>query len=255
VLSSILGSHGRYAEALEQSNEALRIAQEIGHLPWLVVGGIIIGETYRHILAPEEARRRLEAARDMAVQTGSTNFIQGIAAALAMTYTLAGDIGAAEAALGRVSAALNAIDQTLSTRLCRTAWAELSLARGDAGQALAVADQLIATAPSREAAAGPLPWLELLRSQALLALGRAEEAEDRLVEALEFAQRLEAPGLQWRLHAVLGHVHASLRRPADAQREGSAANSLVADLAAAVPGAGLRHNFRKRATAFITNQT
>src|SRR6185437_9950424 len=96
-------------------------------------------------------------------------------------------------------------------RQCRAARADLALARGDAARALAIVDELLASAAAVVPGA-VVPRLARLRGEALAALGRADEAEAALVGARGGALAQGARPLLWRVHAALGDLHHAAHR-------------------------------------------
>jgi DNA-binding NarL/FixJ family response regulator len=135
---------------------------------------------------------------------------------------------------------------TLGERHLWLARAELALADGWATDALAIADARIAA----ERAADPdsrlgVPRLTLLRTGALAALERFDEAAVALEQARDEATRQGAHPILWRVDAAEGHLHRAQRQRMEARRCFDRALVTARELAAAVPDAALRARFEE----------
>jgi non-specific serine/threonine protein kinase len=138
--------------------------------------------------------------------------------------------------------------QTLGQRRVWLARAKLALARDDAAGALDIVDRLIASAAGR-VGEHDIPLLALIGGECLMALGRWEEAGERLRATLRTATDRGLRPLQWRSHLALGRLHAAAGDKDIAEAHDQAARSLIDDLAAALPDAALRDEFLARAAA------
>jgi DNA-binding NarL/FixJ family response regulator len=133
---------------------------------------------------------------------------------------------------------------------------QIALARGEPGEALAIADRLIETAVNRTPDT-VIPSLWLLRGQALAALERPAEAEAALQAVRAATERPDRPPFWWQARVALGRLYQARRRPAEAAAEFDAARAMIEVLAATVPdepvaemgGQSLRANFLAAATA------
>jgi len=118
--------------------------------------------------------------------------------------------------------------------------------------ALEIVDARLAT----ERAANPdsvlgVPRLSLLRADALVSLGRYEEAERALEGARVEATAQGARPLLWRIEAAFGHLHRAQRRRLEARRAFDAARAIADELAAKIPDDDLRARFRDGLDALI----
>ncbi len=253
ILAFCLGPQGEYARALEVAQRGIQIADEIEHRQWMTGARCALGMLYLDLLALPSARQALERALALAHEIGSLNWIHCAAGDLASVCIAQGAHERAEAVLDDAlgsNAPSNAPMQTLGQRLAWCARAELALARGDAVLALDIADQMIACAPN--GAGGPaILRVERLRSEALAALHRWEEAETSFLAARETAHVYGARSALWRIDASLGKLYQAERRHEDAERAYSTARAVIAELAAKIPDEGLRENFVQRATAVL----
>ena len=245
---------GEYGRGWEYLRGALRIAEEIQHTELLMSVHHAWGsEFYLGLLAFAEAREHLEAARAEAQERSSVVFLLFATAHLVRACILQNDLPRAQALLDGVLQA-NLPDKGLTSPLrdCWAARAELDLALGKPARALEIIERLLAsTANLAEYGPQAVPRLSQLRGQALVALGRNEEAVPEFQGAQIVAKKQGQRPMLWRLHANLGHAYRALSRHADAEREFSSARTIIQDLAATLPEGTLRNHFLKQALAMI----
>jgi hypothetical protein len=86
------------------------------------------------------------------------------------------------------------------------------------------------------------------RAEALLDLGRLEEADAALAEALQGAAEHDVLPLAWRVHFQRAQLRQLQGRP-EAASEAAAARAIVHELAARVPDEALRRNFLAQTAA------
>jgi DNA-binding CsgD family transcriptional regulator len=240
---------------LEYLRRGLGIAEEIEHLELLVSVHHALGsEFYLWLLAFAEARQHLEAALTAAQARGSVGLTFFITARLVTVCILQNDLARAHALLDGVlkTDLPDAGGMTTLLRGCWAARAELELALGNPARALGIIERLLASTANL-AQYGPqsVPRLSQLRGQALVALGRIEEAIPEFQGAQTVAQKQGGRPILWRLHADLGNAYHAISRRADAEREFSSARTIVQDLAATLPQGDLRDHFVKQALAAI----
>jgi len=236
---------GRYGQALEVIERGHDIAAEIGHREWIVGNRCALGVLCLELLAPEKARRVLDAALALANELRSQFWIRWATGALAGAYCLLHDGTRARMLLEPVLSAGTPMD-TEAKRYCWARRAELALAQGDPALTLDIVERLIASAPGM-AQGRVITYLWKLKGEALIALGNREEAQPLLLAAIENAQATGERFLLWRLHAILGQLHCTLGRQSEAERELLNARELIQELAETVPDGELRDNFSRRA--------
>jgi predicted ATPase/DNA-binding CsgD family transcriptional regulator len=246
---------GEYGQGLEYLRHALSIAEEIDHRELLVSVHHAWGsELYLGLLAFAEAREHLETARTAAQERGSLGLTYFVTARLATSCILQNDLARAQALLDGILQA-DLPDVRGMTSLLRSCWvarAELELALGNPARALEIIGRLLASTANL-AQYGPqsVPRLSQLRGQALVTLGRIEEAVAEFQGAQTVAQNQGQRPMLWRLHADLGNAYRALSRHADAESEFSLARTIIQDLAGSLPEGTLRNNFVKQALAMI----
>ena len=249
ALAQYLGPRGEYARALEVAQASLALSEQIEHRQWMIFGYWQSGVLYLDLLALPEALQQLEQALALAHEVGSWNWMRIVSGYLARAYLLQQDFTKAESIL---TAALepDAAMQTIGQRLVWAARADLALARGDPGQALDVADRLIASAANLSGER-VIPRLWKLRGEALAALHREAEAEMMLRAAQEAAR---AQGLRpwlWRICIVLGRFYQNQEHREEAEQAFSTARALIEELAATVSDEQVREQFLRQATAML----
>jgi tetratricopeptide (TPR) repeat protein len=244
-----LGAAGDYAMALPGARQSLDIAREIEHQQWITGAHFTLGVLHAELCDWATARQELTSALDLAQELESLYWIRSAAGWLVSVLTQNGELDAATAVLDAHLDQSTKID-SIAIRILWAAMADLALARGDAERALQTADRLVETAPG--SARSPIPRLELLRGQALTALGRYGEGEQALDDALDAATWAGARPLLWRIHAARARLDAAQGKTEVADQALEAAQSVVAELAASVPDDALRAIFLERALAGVT---
>ena len=246
--SLVLSSFGEFGRALAHAQEALRIATTIEHQEWIAATNGALGQLYLLLLESDRAVACLEAGLAGAQALGSMIWIGYLTPYLALAYILRQDFPRAEAVLKSVLP-LEQQPGNFFERQAARVWGELALAQGEAVRALAVAEQLIVSAPGDMLQ--PIPHLLALKGEALLALKHLEEAAEALEDAKLGAEQRQAPSVLWRIHRSLGRVYHLLKREDQAQREWSEAREIIARLAATIDETPLREHFLRTALASL----
>jgi DNA-binding CsgD family transcriptional regulator len=244
---------GDYGRGLEYLRGALSIAEEMEHQELLTSVHLAWGiDFYLGLLAAAEAREHLEAARAVAQARGAVLHTVLARARLVTAYILQNDLTPAQ---GLLDALLPGDLPEVSgmTFPLRSGWAaraELDLALGKPAHALEIVERLLGSTVNLEEY-GPqaVPRLSQLRGQALVAVGRIEEAAAEFQGALIVAGARGEQPLVFRLHADLGHAYRALRRREEAEQNFSSARVVIQQLAATVPADALREHFLKQALA------
>jgi DNA-binding CsgD family transcriptional regulator len=238
IACTIAVTCGRFGEGLARGREALRLAEEAGHPQWRA--GAYNALAFGYVMALAPGRAATQAAQGLAVARGigSAWWVGNCTAMLAWAQLLAGETEQAARTLWAVLPPEQEL-RTLYDRRLRWTWGVVALVRGEASGALAIADELLATAPG-EGKGQPIPWLLLLRGEALLVLERGEEAAAALEAAVRGAVERHEAAAEWQMRAALGRVYHAVGRELDAQREGAAARMEVERLATTLDDAALR---------------
>jgi DNA-binding CsgD family transcriptional regulator len=248
TLAHTLLSFGEFGSALSHAQEAQRIAGEIEHQQWMAATAYALGHIYVLLLAPAPAMTVLQAGVSLAQELGSTFWIATLAALQGRAYILKHDLPAAQAALQAIMPR-EQHPRNMAERQIALAWGEVALAQGEAGMALQIAEQLLASAPgiAPGQSTQPIPHLLKLKGEALLALVRLDEAVAAFEEAKRGARERNARPVLWTIHRSLGQAYQRLQRKDQARQERAAARQLVEELAIAIDDASLRDQFERAA--------
>ncbi len=240
-LGLCLGYHGEYERALSIAETGLNIAIEIEHGPWMATGYLLLGILSLELLSLPTARQHLEQALALAKECSSLFLLRDATAFLASTYIAQGEYTHAETVLNDVFS-LETPCQTLAQRLVWCARAELELAQARPDRALTIIDRLISTVANVEDSQ-VIPRLWHLRSEALIALGRVEEAQTLLCSARDEAQREGERPLLWRIYITLGKLYRVETRREQAEEAFMLARTIIQELANAITDETLRSVF------------
>jgi DNA-binding CsgD family transcriptional regulator len=246
-LAGCLGTRGEYSRALDAGLQALDISREIEHRQWSIRAHVVLGMLYFDLFDIEQAKQHFGLAEELAGGAGSLLWLRLIAGSLSLTYILADNDNAAAARLDAVLEP-DAETQAMGERYCWYARAVLAHAQGKEELALQVIDRLISTAPN-VGATEIIPALWKLRGEASAGQKNFIQAEADLVAAREAAAKQEARPLLWRTQVALGRVYQTCKEHALAEREFSAARTIVQELAQNVPEPSQRENFLNHAAA------
>jgi DNA-binding NarL/FixJ family response regulator len=126
------------------------------------------------------------------------------------------------------------------------------LAKGDSAEALHIVNKLFAAATAHENQnIGAIPYLALLRGNALIALRRWSAAEETFLAALATARSRNAPRLIWRIHVALGRLYQTQAHQAKAEQAFAAAGAVIDKIAATVADPAIRDNFVRQTQAMM----
>lgn len=244
---------GEYRQALARLADAEPLVDESQNRESLARLHLNYGQVFTGLFALSEARQHFETGLTQVRELGSGLLILGATAGLASAALLQNDLARARALLTPIlTPEYPEGHEPFPLRGCWSALGELELKEGKPDRALEIADRLLAFTPNL-AEYGPhaVPRLSRLRALALAALDRVDEAVSELQGTLPVAQAQGLRPVLWQLHADLGNMYRATGRREDADREFSAARSVIQDLADRTPEGPLRNNFAKQASAFL----
>ena len=193
------------------------------------------------------ARRHAQRALALAKEMGSQYWINQVTGVLAEAYLQQGEIDLCREALAGILDAETPMDSH-AKRYCWLRRAELALAEEQPQTALQIIERLIAATPDVEGAVFPTVWM--VHARALLALGRSQEAEAILLQALDATRAGHAH--LWRVYAALAQLYVVTGDGAKAAEMAVDGRDVVERLAAAVADEVVRENFRERALARLS---
>ncbi|MHB8647569.1 MAG: helix-turn-helix transcriptional regulator, partial [Thermomicrobiales bacterium] len=251
ALAKCVDAQGEYGRGLHLAQRALEIAEEIDNRVMQYLAHFTLGVHWLDLLARARAQRHLDRAHALAHALHSTQGIVMTTALLASSHIATNDLARAETLLHPIYRPDN-LDQLTAQRHVWLVRAELALAQNEARSALRIGDDLIASAPNIETLGGRgIPRIDLLRGEALAALGRYEEAEQTLRTATETARAQGALPLLWRVHRAAGNCYQKMKRQTAAAGEFGAAMRIIEELAASVPDEHTRVTFVRHAHASL----
>lgn len=244
-----LGIHGEFDRAQQAAEASLAIAHEIEHDFNITTAHFVLGALSLDLLDAEAAREHLQKAYELAGKTGAGFVTSTIAGFLVHAHLTLGDLKHADTLLKETLS-----DQTPmhseSLRWLWTAQVEWFLTNGQAADALALTERIIAATPHTDGGAVS-PTLWLIHARALRALERYTEAEALLRDALQAATASHLHTLVWRIHLELGLMLRTMRRLSESQEQLSAAKKVVEELAGKTSEEAKRANFLRRALSLI----
>ncbi len=250
MLGFCLGSAGQYAAAQSATAQGCLIAAEIEHRQWMAAGYCVQGYLSLDLLEPEQAATQLQRALTLARETGSSHWMRVASGLLASALLLDAQPAQASEVLEATGDAAKPAE-TLGERLVWCARIELALARGQAGSAVALLDQMEAATPNLDPARTRAPRLARLRGEALAAEGKYHEAEAAFEAARQVATAQGALPLLWRCEARRADLLQRLGRPAEAKAAGTSMQQVLESLAGRMPDEAAGASFLQRALATL----
>jgi predicted ATPase/DNA-binding CsgD family transcriptional regulator len=248
-LGSLLAFRGDYGQGFSATRDGLELAQAIDHRLWQAWGHIVLGLIYIETLALDEAYQHLQSGRAIATEVGSSFMIPFATGLLASTCIMQDRLDEAGKLLPEHLPETTVVAEYPLLK----AAVELALTRQDPSQALQLLDRLVLE--GRMSRLGGLAYYSgsifRLRAETLTQLGRLEEAEVDLQNALDLYQEQGVRMGFWHIQLSTGRLY---QARGDLKRAGAAfttARTVIDDLAATVPDDSLRENFRRRASDMI----
>ena len=237
---------GNFQQAVDIGQRAVEIAEEIRHLHWIGITHNLLGLTHSEVFALDRASAMLERADQVWKLLRLPAMSRVGAALLASACVLDGQYSRARQLLD-VDVDPRKPPHTIMLRHYWYAYAELALALKQCDDALAIIDGLIDSIPGERGVLSP--QLTCLRGEALLALGRLNEADAVLAEANEDALQIGYPVLIWQSWASLRKLRLEQGRIDEAEEAREEALAVIDKMAASLEDHELRQNFLEQARA------
>jgi tetratricopeptide (TPR) repeat protein len=248
LYGALLAFAGEFDRALAVVENGFTIAREIGHSEWIANTYSMRSAILAQLFAWDQVIDNLEQALEATRISASAIFFQLNTGALAAAYTLRGRLEDAERVFETVEPGLPM--RTIGQRTIWEARAIFALERHDPESAMEILDRLFATAPNFQGEAS-LSNLAYWRAQALLRLGRVEDAIELLYATRQEAVTINHRSLQWRIEALLAVLYGIQDRPGDAAEAAARAWSIVEQITGNVSDPTLRTGFLAGARALI----
>jgi tetratricopeptide (TPR) repeat protein len=236
-------ARGDYGEALSAAAKSLEIATAIEHRQWQAFSHYNYGCLYMDVWVRGAALEHFERACELAASNNSQHWIFITNADKARCLVRWGEFEAADAVI-RAYLAPDLPMISLGQRGMWLAEAELLMARGEAEPALQIIERLGGTAKNVGfLGVRAIPYLSLLRGQALLALGRFDAGAADIEACLEASRRLGLRALEWMALAVAADQALAAGREDEARERASEALAIAQELASTINDAAVRHVF------------
>ena len=188
-------------------DEAVTLADTIGHQEWTAANWWNVGLAWHQIHELDDAREAHERGLEIARSIGSHFFMRLAIPSLARVLIDQGHLDDA----ARMLDTLDDPPGTLHGAHLHAARAALALARDDPASALGLVDTTLAAMPNTDR--GVVPALSLLRARALRQLDRLDEAIQDLVAAREWLAGFDERPERLRVCAELSHVYQQCGKP------------------------------------------
>jgi DNA-binding NarL/FixJ family response regulator len=240
-LAFCLGPQGEYTLALDCAQEAVAIAQEIGHSQWHAGALCALGAVYLDLLRPDEARSAIEKALAIARETKSDVWITQSAGLLCSVYLLQKRLDLARAVYGSIPVMPFEGAGGFPQRWYHSGAIEIELAAGEYDSALSHAVRM-ETQVDPGAKGRTIMRVARYKGLALLGLGRSTEGLASLEAARAEAEAHGHRSLLWRLHADIARAQYAAGDRDRAREHAAAALAVVDELSAKVPDP-LRQSF------------
>lgn len=244
---------GNYDLALRYERLAVSILEEIDQRTSLARALMNLSMVHLELLALEDAIQIAERALRLARDTGSPSMAMIIISTLALACIERNQQGDREQA----NKLLQSIIQSLpiQTRHERYGWmakARLALASGEAGEALEIADALLAaTRHIDEYGPQGVPRIAHLRGDALASLGEADDARSMYTAARQGAIQQGRGGILWRILLSSGKLAVLQKQWGEAEAAFAETRRLLSELAEPISDERIRASFLERSLARI----
>lgn len=225
------GSVGRYGQGIVSLQEGLKLAESLGVVRFICLALDSLGELYQDLNLLDKAQAAHAQVVDHMLKAESTYWLSRAQANLAIDRLRQGDLNVEDNLKTALDIAMQRGQEFHAVRALE-GLAELNVKRGEAQQALANTDQLLALAEPRglrEMVAQAHRW----RGEALLIAGRLDEAGGELRQAAALAESIARVRLIRDVHAALARYSAAAGKPGESHRQ--KAQAVVEGMAASVP--------------------
>lgn len=243
LIGYVYWDRGEAQKAIAVTETAIRQAHQVG-FAGAAISSALLGLIYADLGAYERGQQAIAQGW----QTGRaamSGFESALAAAAAQLSIEQGDLAGAEG----MAASIEKGEQTLNPFMAifyRSIPTRLALARGRFAEALARSDEDLAALASLEIGRTRAEIL-LLKAQALIGLGRWDEARAPLIDASDEAKRDHYRRLLWRLRATQAQVEAAAGRTDEAAVLLAQARALIEAIAGNLTDPDLLASFLGRA--------
>jgi tetratricopeptide (TPR) repeat protein len=236
-------STGDYGDAIRAAERALEISTSIGHTQWQTFSHYDLASIYLDLGVRGQSLEHFQRASELAASINSRHWIFISNADYARALVRWGDLAAAEAILDEyLRPDLPMI--YLGHRSMWLAKVELLLAQAQHEPALRLLEQLGETTRTVGfLELRSIPYLALLRGQALVGQGRWDEAAPDIEACLSQSRQLGLRPLESMALAAQAELLLAAGREDSARERASAALAIIDELAATINDAAVRHMY------------
>jgi tetratricopeptide (TPR) repeat protein/class 3 adenylate cyclase len=227
---------GQIDQAIATMSESIRLSEIAGFLPPQVITRANLAAVYGSLGA---FRQALDTVDQALLADHSESFRAETLTLQAYLNLLQGNLSQAEQQLADCRANRKAAVFPLISTFCVLTEGELYLQQGDYEQACHLAESVLAEL-RQSGLWAHIPAALFLLGRALLALGQAEAARSRLLEAKDAADIIGSRRLLWPVLATLSQIEAD---PVAAQRFHDQARSIIGYILDHISEADLRASF------------
>jgi tetratricopeptide (TPR) repeat protein len=252
-MASVFGVAGEFGKAVSAAQDAVRIAEEIGHEQWALAGKAMLGAVMLEMLNPEDAIGELKDAEQLADRSNSLHWHNTVTGFMAVAWIDLKDYDTARALLESNWPNVSQ-PRSLSEGKLWFAMSELDAAQGDYESALKLVQSLVESSPDTKAG-NPVPRLGLIQGRCFSRLGIDTQAQAILRQSLSVCEEQGSSSITWRLHRELAEVQRRLGNADAAAQSMQAAERLVDSLAESIHNPKHRHVFRRRAARRLTTSS
>jgi DNA-binding CsgD family transcriptional regulator/Tfp pilus assembly protein PilF len=243
----MLAAYGELGQALASAREAMEIATEVENRLWIVGAHNSLADARLAALDPTGAIEVLNRGLPLAYALGSVFYVGNMTVSLAQAHLQLGDLQAADRAIAQVQLVGDPLKNVERRRLLWLS-ANIALARHDPATALRLADDLSASIPAVDPhRPAPVPLLDALRGEALLGLGRINEAHAMLADAVRGVRVIGDVLSSWPIYRGLARVQVAQRHRQEVRNTIEAATDVIQRMADSIPDSSARERFRSAA--------
>lgn len=251
ALAAAVLANAKPALAFDHSREAVRIADEIGHIQWQSSAYDGMARLLVRHLDIHAAQEAFRFALELAESVGSLFWTNFTSAGLALCFIKAEKLDEASALIEK---RLDR-DATLITMCQGDLWmaqARLELTRQRPDKALEIVDHIAAIRfPDRDIDFARLPYLAHIRGDALASLNRGDEAIEAFGSALEGATRMSDRPLIWDVQLSLASFYRVRDERSEAANARVAARAAIESFAADLEDEAMQTAFLERARTIL----
>lgn len=204
TMTPIYFERGEYGKAIEVGTASVELGEQAGFMvptvgvePLLAWIYALCGDLERAFAAAERAIQRAEQMHE--------SLLAGPMATVAFLHTRAGDLEAADKAIRAAQEHFNPEANDFGGLMLPIAAPRVALARGEPERALTFTNEIVPLM-RRQGVGAFIEDAMYLQGRALRALGRIDEARDRLEEARRVADDLEARRVLWLILMELADI-------------------------------------------------